>query len=357
MYFTTCLILFLASCGNAADPLEDRMTKMEEKMNTFISRMENAMMKMTEEIQAIKTQISNETGENGNDDTDDITPRINTPLNDTNLEERVQALEFQMENVQEELMDVNDDVDILVSEVTIIHADQVVQDERLLEVEDEVELVGKGVATLEENVNALDASNAQLNVSVSALDVRVTTVESQNDNVTDDLNELSDRVDALGEDVTDLDESVTELEETTEGLNMAVNDLDSRVSDLEASGGNGTSELSIAFGAYAVITPIAIGSTVVFPAEHVNLGNGYNTETGEFTVPPGGAGVYFLFFYTSVGAGELAQFAISLNGNPLCYAYGDHNSVRGDYPATSCGAIEILNEGKCYIWAFSITSE
>ena len=87
MYFTVFLIIFLASSGNAIDPLEERMTKMEEKMNAFL-------MRMTEDIRAIITQISIETDENGNDDTDDITPRINTPLNDTNLEERVRRWNF-----------------------------------------------------------------------------------------------------------------------------------------------------------------------------------------------------------------------------------------------------------------------
>ena len=268
MYFTVYLILFLVSSGSAGDPLEERMTKMEKKMNAFISRMENAMMRMTEEIRAIQIQNTIENEEHGNDDTDDITPIINIPLNDTNLEERVQAMEFQMANVQEEIMDISNDVDILVSEVTIIHADQVVQDERLLDVEDEMELVGRGVATLEENVNSLDASNAQLNVSVTELQTVV-------------LN---------------LDETVTSLEETTEGLNVEVDDLDSRVSDLEASRGNETIEATIAFNAHSVITPIAEDSIMVFPEEDVNLGNGYNSETGEFTVPPEGAGVYFLYF-------------------------------------------------------------
>ena len=92
MYFTVCLIIFLSSSGNAIDPLQERMTKMEKKMNAFISSMENAMMRMTEEIRTIQIQNTIETEEHGNDDTDDITPRINTPLNDTNLEERVQAL-------------------------------------------------------------------------------------------------------------------------------------------------------------------------------------------------------------------------------------------------------------------------
>ena len=165
-----------------------------------------------------------------------------------------------------------------------------------------VELVGTGVATLEDMVKKnFSISNTELNPFVTELDVRVTTLESQNGVITDELNELNQRVDELEEDVTDLhitvsnlDESLTVLEETIEGLNVAVNDLDSKVGDLEASGngnGNGTSESTIAFSAHDVISPMSVQSTVVFPELDVNLGNGYNNETGEFTVPPGGARV------------------------------------------------------------------
>ena len=53
-----------------------------------------------------------------------------------------------------------------------------------------------------------------------------------------------------------------------------------------------------AFHAYDISLPIAPGSPMIFPSVDVNLGDGYNSETGEFTVPPGGAGVYFFYFYT-----------------------------------------------------------
>ena len=294
MYFPVCLLLLVVSRVNGETPSEEWKAIMEEKM-----------AEMSKSLKMILTKMAKETSEN-----DISSPKLGKLLNDTDLDERVLALEFQMTNVQEEITNINNDVDVLTSEVTIIHADQVVQDERLLDVEDEVELVGRGVVTLEENVNTPDASNAQLNVSVSQLDVRVTTLESQNgtnDNVTDELNELNERVDTLDEDVTDLqitvsnlDETVTGLEETIEGLSVTVDDLDSRVSDLEASGGNGTSEPVIAFGAHSVITPIAVDSIIIFPEVDVNIGESYSSETGEFTVPPGGAGVYFLFFYTLV---------------------------------------------------------
>ena len=84
---------------------------------------------------------------------------------------------------------------------------------------------------------------------------------------------------------------------------------------------------------------------MVFPEIDANLGDGYDKETGEFTVPPGGAGVYFLFFYTLVDQGELGNFYIARNGNPLCSAYGDHDSLGSDWPSASCGVVFVLDEG------------
>ena len=366
MYIILYITIFLANSGIAIDPLEDKMAKMEEMMSELSMKVE-ALTKMVEEINnRFPTGIDGSIKDNA----EIIASEKAIPLNDTNLEERVAVLEFQMENVQDDLIFVTSDVSNLgteltdleediESQITIIQADQTVQDQRLLDVEDEVELVGRGVVTLEETVNEVTVSNTQLNASVTELDSRVTTLESQNgtnDNITDELNELNQRVDALDDDITDvenivsnLDEVVTGLEETTEELNVAVNDLDSRVSDLEASAGNGTSEPPIAFSAHDVITPTVEDSIVVFLELDVNLGNGYNNETGEFTVPPGGAGVYFLFFYTLIGLGELAQFIVARNGDDLCRAYGDHDTVGNDYPAASCGTVAMLDEGEHFI--------
>ena len=85
MHFTICITLLMAGSGIAVDPFEERMTKMEGKIIAFTSSMEVAMMRMREELETIKTQITIKT-----------------------------------------------------------------EDERLLAVEDEIELVGREIATLEE---------------------------------------------------------------------------------------------------------------------------------------------------------------------------------------------------------------
>ena len=170
-----------------------------------------ALTKMVEEI---NNRFPTGTDGSIKDNAGMIASERHTLLNDTNLEERVAVLEFQMENVQDDLIFVTSDVsnfgteltdleEDIESQITIIQADQTVQDQRLLDVEDEVELVGRGVVTVEETVNELIVSNTQLNASVTELDSRVTMLESQNgtnDNITDELDELNQRVDALEED-------------------------------------------------------------------------------------------------------------------------------------------------------------
>ena len=56
-------------------------------------------------------------------------------LNDTTIEERVTILEFQMADLTDDVTDLGEDVDVIDGEVAVILADQVIQDERILELE------------------------------------------------------------------------------------------------------------------------------------------------------------------------------------------------------------------------------
>ena len=60
-------------------------------------------------------------------------------LNDTAIEERVTILEFQVSDLSEELTDLGEDVDVIDEEVAVLLADQVNQDERILELETDSE--------------------------------------------------------------------------------------------------------------------------------------------------------------------------------------------------------------------------
>ena len=56
-------------------------------------------------------------------------------MNDTTIEERVTILEFQMTDLTEEVADLGEDVDVIDNEVAVIFTGQVIQDERILELE------------------------------------------------------------------------------------------------------------------------------------------------------------------------------------------------------------------------------
>ena len=67
-------------------------------------------------------------------------------LNDTTIEERVTILEFQMADLTEdvtalgfEVTDLGDEVDVIDGEIAVILAGQVIQDERILELETDSE--------------------------------------------------------------------------------------------------------------------------------------------------------------------------------------------------------------------------
>ena len=105
----------------------------------------------------------------------------------------------------------------------------------------------------------------------------------------------------------------------------------------------------IAFHAYDISLPIAPGSPMIFPSVDVNLGDGYNSETGEFTVPSGGAGVYFFYFYTLVEDGLFTDFCVdSVGVSQICRAIGDLDILGYDQPTATCGAVYAVNEGKVF---------
>ena len=85
---------------------------------------------------------------------------------------------------------------------------------------------------------------------------------------------------------------------------------------------------------------------MVFSDVNVNLGDGYDNATGIFTVPPGGDGVYYFYFYTQADPLEYAIFLIRHNSTDICACKGDQTQNPGDETSTSCGAVSVLNEGK-----------
>ena len=122
---------------------------------------------------------------------------------------------------------------------------------------------------------------------------------------------------------------------------MLLNDLDDRISRLELDG-------TFAFHAALVsYSSIPTEAPVIFNGVNVNLGDGYDSTTGIFTAPPGGAGLYYFYTHLLFLANEYSNFIIRHNGADLCDAFEDNDN--GDHGMSSCGAAVVLEEGKTNI--------
>ena len=311
--------LMLLVGEKARDPEEKRIDNIEGAITELFT----ALKFMAGEIATIQNRLHIDSDDYSNT----IGPSRKTLLNDTDLTERVRVLEFQMANVLDNIEDLN-------SEVMTINTDQLEQDERLLDVENEVDGIKLDVATLNDVVNELNTSNIHLNTSIS---------------------QLNNGIHVLNEDIEDIDftlmkmeEALTELNEITEAFNLTVIELDSRTSDLE------TNNIQIAFHAEDRISPIPVQSVIVFPNVIANLGNGYDNETGNFIVPSGGAGVYYFYFHTVLEFGDVGLFIVRSTRYHVCAALGDHEVVGTDSQPASCGGVVVLNEIKCLCYLLMV---
>ena len=141
--------------------------------------------------------------------------------------------------------------------------------------------------------------------------------------------------------LNNLDTRVTQLESlngTNGDVEDALNDLDDRVSELELDG-------TFAFHAVrASYCSIPDETPAIFDEVNVNLGSGYSPPTGLFTVPSGGAGLYFFYTHLLYYPNENSNFPIRHNDFDLYDTYADGGS--GDWDMTSCGAVVVLEEGR-----------
>ena len=72
----------------------------------------------------------------------------------------------------------------------------------------------------------------------------------------------------------------------------------------------------------------------------------YDSTTGQFTVPSGGAGLYFLYTNFYGDDRKHMDFFIRVNGTNLCAAFADmHSSGVDDNGTPSCGAVAQLAVG------------
>ena len=159
------------------------------------------------------------------------------------------------------------------------------------------------------------------------------------------LEELNITVEVLAADVESLRQNDTELREeletlagNVESLNASIMDVEQRIQVLEQ-------EETIAFHAYlGTYSSIPEDTVVVFPNIEENRGNGYDGVTGEFTVPAGGAGVYYFYaHFLCAPGGEWVSMHLRQNGDQKCVAFTSDSTGYSNY---SCGVVIVLQEGR-----------
>ncbi len=77
------------------------------------------------------------------------------------------------------------------------------------------------------------------------------------------------------------------------------------------------------------------------------LGFSYDPESGAFTIPPGGDGLYYFSTYLLSDDGEIGYFDLTVNdGGLICTAVGDHSDNPGDFSQAACSGLAQLVEGE-----------
>ena len=64
-----------------------------------------------------------------------------------------------------------------------------------------------------------------------------------------------------------------------------------------------------------------------------------------FTVPPGGAGLYFFYISFKQESQEFSSLSITKNGGEACRASMDFNNAGNDGGMISCGTLQLVAEG------------
>lgn len=72
----------------------------------------------------------------------------------------------------------------------------------------------------------------------------------------------------------------------------------------------------------------------------------YDGNSGLFTVPSGGDGLYYFSTELLVESSQFNIFDININDENLCETIGDDNNQGSDYPHVSCSGVASLVEGK-----------
>ena len=145
MGITCAFFIYLAIAGIAATK-----TKIRNEEETSI-------LKMCTNLQKRVLALERAQEEKERDDSSGL-----SMFNDTNLEERVQALEFQMENVHE-------DMTVIEGEISVINSEQDLQDTQLQIIEEDVQAVTAATDDLQVSVVSLQETDAGLMDDIAQL--------------------------------------------------------------------------------------------------------------------------------------------------------------------------------------------
>ena len=166
-------------CEERLDVVEERIDSLAREVGSLAATVEGILQTVREGMLlqrkmslgrhvAVEGTLGTDNEEKNIDDSGiDNVDYIFPLMNDTNLEKRVAILELHMSNVLEDvtildagLMDHAEDVEtqitIIQADITFIQADQTTQDQRLFDVEEEVETVEADVIELDSRVIAME---------------------------------------------------------------------------------------------------------------------------------------------------------------------------------------------------------
>ena len=309
--FCLCFGVIFSTTVSAKESIEDRVNKVEgnlQELSVKVGSLADGLQSLSRSVSKIFEHLklrpetdSTKDGLSGEKNikmsTVDVIPAP-ALRNDTNLEERVTALEFQMANVQGDidvitddvinldvaLTDLDEDVEaqitIILADISTIQSDQSVQDNRLLVIESDVEGFEADVAAIGEELSRLEETNLKLNSSLEEL-----------------TETLDQSIDALEETDAELTSSILDAHDDIGSANQ-------RLSRLEVNG-------TVAFQAFLdEYTSIPISSIVIFDQVYTNLASGYDVTAGVFTVPPGGEGLYYFYSHFRYESSEFVRFNI-----------------------------------------------
>ena len=112
-----CVVFFVSA--NALDTVEQRLATVENNVAQLTAKADEILVYLRKASTGIE--------------------RTGPLKNDTDLEERVTVLEFQMTEVTEDLTEAEDGLSNVEGQITVIFADQTIQDEGHLELETDTE--------------------------------------------------------------------------------------------------------------------------------------------------------------------------------------------------------------------------